>query len=318
MFNRRQVMACAATLSSLPLAARAGASEEAGGGSTRTLADAMRFAIGDVRVTALSDGPFRLGPDQLSGIDAAGYAEAMEARFLDPDTWRAAVNGFLIESGDTRMLVDAGSGGALGPDLGQLMSNLGAVGVAPGDITTFLATHLHVDHVGGAVTDDGSAVFPNAEFVVSRAERDFWSDDGNMTEDNRTFFEAARAALTAYEDRLRLFEGDGDIAAGVSSVFLPGHTPGHSGYMISSGDASLLIWADIFHVAPVQMVHPEVTISFDVNPEEAVATRRRILDRVATDRTLVAGSHMDFPGLGHMRRAGTGYDLIDAPYPYGG
>lgn len=313
MMNRRHLLAAGAAWPLLPAIARA---QEATTTPAAALADAQRFTVGDVTVTALSDGALRIGPEALQGIDAEGYATLMRDRFRDPETFRAAVNGWLIETGDGQAtLVDAGAGATMGDSLGRLMRNLRAAGTEPAQVTRLLATHLHPDHVGGALAD-GAAAFPDAELVVTEAERAYWSDDANVTEGTRSFFETARAVLDAYGDRLRPVTGEAEVGASVTAVPLPGHTPGHTGYRIDSGGESLLLWADIVHVAPVQFARPEVTIGFDVNPDEAAETRARILDRVAADRTMIAGSHIDFPGLGHVARDGEGYRLVDAPYPY--
>jgi len=311
MMNRRHLLAAGAALPLVPATARAESHRAAA--APQGLADAQRFEVGEIAVTVLSDGAIRLGPEVLQGIDAQGYATLMERQFRDPETFRAAVNGFLVETGDRRVLVDAGSGGAMGPDLGRLMANLSAAGTAPEDISMLLATHLHPDHVGGAV-DDGGAVFPNAELVVHQADRDFWS--GTAPEGSESFFALAQSVLAAYGDRLRILTGEEEVIAGIDALPLPGHTPGHTGYLLTSGDASLLIWADIVHVAPVQLARPQVTIGFDVAPDTAAQTRARILDRAVADRMMIAGSHIDFPGMGHIARAEEGFRLVPASYPY--
>lgn len=314
MLTRRHLLAAGAALPLVPATARAQGAEAAP--PAAALADAQRFTVGDLTVTALSDGALRIGPEALQGVDAEGYASLMRDRFRDPDRFRAAVNGWLVETGAGEVaLVDAGAGTAMGDSLGRLVDNLRAAGTEPAQVTRLLATHLHPDHVGGALAD-GAATFPNAELVVSEAERAFWTDESNVAEGMEPFFETARNVLEAYGDRLRPISGEAEIGP-ATAVPLPGHTPGHTGYRIASGDDSLLIWGDIVHVAPVQLARPEVTIGFDVSPEEAAATRARILDRVVSDRTLIAGSHIDFPGLGHVAPEGEGYRFVAAPYPYG-
>ena len=314
--NRRQLLATGAATAALPLLPTASFAAAHTSGDTAALADALTFPVGDMTVTVLSDGAIRLGPDALQGIDADGYDTLMNDAYRDPETFRAAVNGFLVRSGDQTMLVDAGSGGAMGPDLGRLMANLKATGTNPEDISMLLATHLHPDHVGGAV-DGGSAVFPNAELVVHEDDRTFWS--GEAPEGAQQFFDLAQSVLSAYGDRLKPITGEeAEVTSGITAMHLPGHTPGHSGYMISSGDESLLIWADIVHVAPVQFARPEVTIGFDVNPEQAAATRASLFDRASADRMKIMGSHIDFPGTGYVAAHEGGYHFMPAAYPYKG
>ena len=185
-------------------------------------------------------------------------------------------------------------------------------------MTKVIATHLHPDHVAGMLNGDGAA-FPQAEFMVSETERAFWSDDANFSGQPQMvldFKTLAQNVLSAYSDNLTTFEGEADVASGITAMPLPGHTPGHTGFMISSGDAQLLIWADIVHVTPVQFARPDVAIGFDVSPEQAVETRQQILDRVATDRLRVAGSHIGFPGVVNVAREGEGYRMVAAEWDY--
>jgi glyoxylase-like metal-dependent hydrolase (beta-lactamase superfamily II) len=283
------------------------------------LPQAQRRAVGDITVTALSDGGIALGHDPLQGISAEDYAALLTAAHRDPDGFMSGVNAFLIETGDLKVLVDAGTGGFFGPAVDNLPANLAATGVTADQITHLFATHLHPDHVGGAVRD-GMAAFPNAELVVHDADRAFWGNADNfsaMPEMMQNFAALAQGVLSAYGDRLRVFEGDDEIAPGLTAMPLPGHTPGHAGLMVASGDASLLIWGDIVHVAPVQLARPAVTIGFDVEPDRAAATRAALLDRVATDRLMIAGSHIGFPGLATLVRSGDGFTAIPAPFDYG-
>ncbi len=105
---------------------------------------------------------------------------------------------------------------------------------------------------------------------------------------------------------------------GIRAVAAFGHTPGHTSYLITSGDQSLLAWGDIIHSHAVQFERPEVAIEFDSNKEQAVATRRKILGDAARDRLWIAGAHLPFPGIGHVRTGGTGYAWVPVEYgPYG-
>ena len=267
--------------------------------------------VGDVVVTALNDGAFEASFDWLTCIDPAEPPALHAASFRAIPPW-ITVNAFLLHLGERLVLVDSGCGGVMGPSLGKLTENLAAMGVAPGTIDTVLLTHLHPDHVGGLIDAAGAAVLPNAELIVHEAEPPFWGDDAVLagaSDQDRGFIELARATLAAYRGRVRTV-ASGEVLPGVTAVPAPGHTPGHTGWLIASGGDSLLIWGDVVHMPGVQFARPGAGMGFDVDGAQAIATRQRIMDMAATDRLLVAGMHLDFPTFGHVARAGEGYAFI--------
>jgi hypothetical protein len=129
----------------------------------------------------------------------------------------------------------------------------------------------------------------------------------------KLYFQAAREQTAPYKDRWRLFK-QGEVFPGVTAIPRPGHTPGHTTFMVSSGKEQLLIWGDTVHVPEVQTARPEVCMEFDTDAEGAAASRRQVFDMVATDRLLVTGMHLHFPGFAHLVRRGTGYQLITAAW----
>jgi glyoxylase-like metal-dependent hydrolase (beta-lactamase superfamily II) len=267
--------------------------------------------VGEVVVTALNDGMFEASFDWLTNIDAADPPALHQASFraIPP---RITVNAFLAQLGERLVLVDSGCGGVMGPSLGRLADNLAAMGVAPAAIDTVLLTHLHPDHVGGLVDAAGKALLPNAELIVHEAEPPFWQDDAVLaqaSEEDRGFVLLARSVLDAYRGRVRTI-ASGEALPGITAVPAPGHTPGHTGWLIASAADSLLIWGDIVHMPGVQFARPGAGMGFDIDGAQAIATRQRIMDMAATDRLLVAGMHLDFPTFGHLARAGDGYAFI--------
>ncbi|WOI56873.1 MBL fold metallo-hydrolase [Palleronia sp. LCG004] len=272
------------------------------------LPDAQRLEIGDITVTALSDGPLPLGVDNLVGIEKDEYARLMRERHLDAETWRSGLNAFVIETGGRKILVDAGVAGNMGERTGRVAANMAAAGYAPDDIDTIYVTHMHPDHIAGLMGEDG-ARFGKAVLKVHEADHAHFSDEANASD-------ATRAMLKAYEDQTETFATGADIATGLRNLHLPGHTPGHSGLEIQSGGSTLLLLTDIVHIAPVQLANPDVGTGFDTDVEQARATRKAILDRVASDETPILGSHITFPGAGFIERAETGYRFVQLPYSH--
>ncbi|MCW6508921.1 MBL fold metallo-hydrolase [Lichenifustis flavocetrariae] len=272
-----------------------------------------RRKVGDFVVTYLSDGFLDGSFSYLQGIDAHDAASMLEAAHRPPLP-HISIASFVVQGGGRTILIDSGTGGFSGWG-GRFPVALAAAGVEPDSVDTILISHGHVDHVGG-LTLYGQPLFKNADVVVNDTELKFWRDDTIMNsvgEDAKPFFVAARTAFDAYESRLRPVSG-GEVVPGISLVPLPGHTPGHSGFHISSGKDNLLIWTDIVHMADIQVARPEVTIGFDVDPDQARATRMKVLDQAASDRLLIAGMHLNMPGFMTIERRGNGYAKVDMPW----
>jgi glyoxylase-like metal-dependent hydrolase (beta-lactamase superfamily II) len=264
-----------------------------------------RLTVGAIEVTALSDGPFPATLDSFIDFprtEAERLVGGTQPLFLP-------VNCYLLKLGAKWALVDTGCGQTMGPDLGQVPNNLRALGIAPETIDYVLLTHIHPDHALGLTDAPGRAVFPNAELIVHEQEAAFWLNRdaaSGASERIRRNIGKGQAACAPYRDRLRVVR-DGEALPGVLATSLAGHTPGHTGWLVQSGNDGLLIWGDIVHLAAVQVPHPEAALVFDVDPEAACTTRQRAFDRVAADRLRVAGAHLDFPGFGHIVRQGASY-----------
>lgn len=270
--------------------------------------------VGDRIVTAVTDGYLDAGLGIMTGI-AEPQAAALQRAHFRADPPRLTINAFLIRGGDAApMLVDTGSAANMGPGAGRLLANLAALGVDPASIGTILLTHLHVDHASGLIDAAGGAAFPNAEIVAHQAELDFWLSESNESEAPEAAkgaFALAQATTAPYRaaGRARGITG-GEAAPGVSIHPLPGHTPGHSGWMVQSGGKSLLIWGDVVHMPGIQFANPDAGVMFDSDGPAAVATRKRAMDMAATDRVMVAGMHLDFPAFGHLARDSGAYRWI--------
>jgi glyoxylase-like metal-dependent hydrolase (beta-lactamase superfamily II) len=272
--------------------------------------------IGDIVVTAISDGYLDGGLDVMRNVDLDVAHRILREKFRPAR--RTSVNAFVIYSGDRTAIVDTGSANYLLPTAGLVQRNLAAAGIDPKSIDTVLLTHMHPDHSAG-LTDmsNGQRLFPNAELVMHENEPKHWFDDGAMAKADerarRLYFLAGREQVTPYKDRTRLFK-EGEVFPGVTAVPSVGHTPGHTAYLVSSGTDQLMIWGDTVHVPEVQTAIPEAGMAFDTDLAAAAAARKRMFDRVSADGVLIAGMHLHFPSFSRLARRGDAYELISEPW----
>jgi glyoxylase-like metal-dependent hydrolase (beta-lactamase superfamily II) len=267
--------------------------------------------IGDIIVTTISDGYLDGNLEVMRNVDVEKARQILQDAFRPAR--RTSVNTFLIHSKGRTAIVDTGSGNYLQPTAGHVQRNLAADGIDPKSIDTVLLTHMHPDHSAG-LTDmsDGRCLFPNAELVMHENELAHWFDDGAMAKvDERSrqlYFGAGREQVEPYKDRTRLFK-QGEVFPGVTAVPSLGHTPGHTAYLIASGNDQLMIWGDTVHVPEVQTAFPEAGMAFDTDLAAAAASRKRMFDRVSADGILIAGMHLHFPAFSRLARRGDAYAL---------
>ena len=268
--------------------------------------------IGDILVTAISDGYLDVSLEAIRNlpVEKAQAVLAADCRDVSP---RCSVNTYLVRSGGRIALLETGSGNTMGPTLGWLPKNLQRLGVDPAKIEAVLLTHMHPDHSNGLTNDAGEPLFPESELVLHEEEVVHWHDDARMARVPERqavrYFQGARIQFAPYRKRARLFRS-GEVFPGITAMPIPGHTPGHTAFLISSGSESLLIWGDVVHMPDLQVPHPEVCVEFDSDGAAAAATRRRVFDMVATDRLLVAGPHLHIPSFSYLVRDAGGYRLL--------
>ncbi|KQW68006.1 MULTISPECIES: MBL fold metallo-hydrolase [unclassified Methylibium] len=277
-----------------------------------------RMMLGDFEITALSDGTVDLPVDQLlSGARPGQVQRALKRAYLGVPL-ETSVNAYLINTGTRLVLIDTGAAGLFGPTLGKLLANLKAAGYMPEQVDEVYITHLHPDHVGGLLAD-GKAAFPNATLRFDQHDADFWLSNDRMTkapDDAKGFFAGAMSAVKPYQEagRLKTFSGTTELVPGVRAEPAPGHTPGHTFYVVESRGQKLVIWGDMMHVAAVQFPDPSVVIKFDVDSKAALPQRRKAFADAARQGYYVAIAHVSFPGIGRLRAEGKGYVWVPVNY----
>ena len=252
------------------------------------------YTMGNFEVTLLSEGQ-REGQTNI----LVGASEAMLNQCIPTGKYPSAVNAFLIRTPEGWVLVDTGFGR-------NVMTEMAALGVEPTDITAVLLTHMHGDHIGGMLREDAKA-FPNAKVYMAQEENDYWMAAGSNGA-------AQQKVLAAYEADLVLFSAQGieagednpEIIPGIFGILAPGHTPGHSMFLVESMGQKMLIWGDLTHVMAIQMAYPEVAVTYDSHKDIAIASRYEVLAYVSQHKIPVAGMHIPFPGMGTIEALGMG------------
>lgn len=321
--DRRGLLAGAAALAlAVPIGSATAQTAPAAGN-----ANAYRFRIGAFNALVVSDGQigFPAYPAYAPNATEAEVRAALTRNFMDPVTYTLDSNVLFVDTGRHRVLIDAGWAQAFNPAVGHAASRLAAAGVDPGSITTVVLSHGHPDHIGGLTTGEAArATYPNAEIVISEADWAQWTaatiDFGQMLigDDFKPVFAGvAQRNLVGLRDRVRRVPFGREVVPGVTLEAAPGHTPGHAVVRIASGSDTLLYTADCFHDQAFDLDQPGWRTAFDLDPAQAEATRRRILDQAAADRLLLLGYHLPFPALAHVVRQGAAYRWMPARWSVG-
>jgi glyoxylase-like metal-dependent hydrolase (beta-lactamase superfamily II) len=278
-------------------------------------AGVFRYRLGNFEITALSDGSVPQDLHALLKGTTSGEIDTLLGHAHRANPVEASINAYLIDTGIRLMLVDVGAGDFFGPgNGGKLVARLKSVGVEPARISDILLTHVHTDHSGGLVRE-GKPQFPNATVHVGKGDVDYFLAEQNQQGVNgydKAYFEQATLSLSPYvaAGRIKPFSGVTELASGVTAVPTPGHTPGHSFFRVESQGKAVTFIGDIVHVQAVQFPRPEITITYDVDNDAARRQRLAQFRRLAQERMVVAGAHMPFPGIGHVRTEGQGFVFV--------
>ncbi|RFZ90970.1 MBL fold metallo-hydrolase [Mucilaginibacter conchicola] len=277
-----------------------------------------KMQVGDVEVIALSDGTIPLDMGKLLFNEKPETIEKLFKDNFQTTMAESSTNVYLVRTGNKLVLIDAGAGQLLGPTLGKLVNNLAKVGYKPEQIDAILITHFHVDHVGGLM-QDGKLTFPNATIYAGQRDIDYWLSEENAKKapaDAKWLFDGAQKSVSPSlkAGKTKALKAGETLFSVIKPLATPGHTPGHTSYILESKGQKMIFLGDIVHAVAVQFAKPAVTIHFDVDSPQAYAQRVKVFNAAASGKYWVAGAHLPFPGTGHIRAEKDHYIWIPANY----
>ena len=273
------------------------------------MSDLKELMVGSTRIIALKDGDLTLPREILLNLDEDTSNKISEE---NNQLTVSEINAYLIFKNDKILLVDAGCRDLFGPTCGFIHEQIAKANVKSDDITDIFFTHLHPDHVAGAIDKDSKAIFPNAEVSVIEDELNFWSkDDFKDVEINgKNFADLNKAVIKAYGERVKTIRTNQEIISGIYPVTLPGHTPGHCGFRIDDDNDSFFQMGDVLHTPNLQLANTNISVIFDVDVELGLKSRKQVFDMVCNDKIICSGGHMLEPKFGYLERFGDGYKFI--------
>jgi glyoxylase-like metal-dependent hydrolase (beta-lactamase superfamily II) len=274
-----------------------------------------RFMIGERQAAVVSDGPLLLTPPNEVFVTLAPdlIETALRDAFLPSGPMRIEQNVLLIDLDGQLALFDNGMGTSdlFGPQAGRLLRSLAEAGVHAEEIGAMVLSHAHPDHCWGTMRDDGTPTFPNATIYMAPDELLFWEHctDPEM----KLVVDGVCRHLLPLRDRIRFFSDGEEFLPGVRALATPGHTPGHTMFMISSGNEELCVLCDIAFHDPLSFAFPTGESAYDYDRPMGARTRVGTLARLADTRTRLISFHAPWPGIGHVARAGTAFRYVPEP-----
>ncbi len=276
-----------------------------------------RFKLGDAEVTVVSDGQLPLGDPggAFLGVPKEEVAKMLTDNFMSPTNVVLEQNAPIVNFGERLVLFDTGMGSskAFGPTTGRLTRSINEAGIKPDEIDAIVCSHAHIDHIGGIVDDGGKPLFPNAQVYLAQSDFDFWTDEGKLGSPLKDFVVHARKNLMPVRDRIKFFKDGEQFLPGVTAIAAPGHTVGHTIFNVESAGKSFIFMGDLSHHSVLLMERPRMEFAYDTDPKQAAATRVKLLDTIAANKTAVMSYHFAWPGFGHVVKAGDGYRYIAEP-----
>lgn len=321
--TRRSILAAGTGAAGLA-AAGGGRSQAAAPPVNKQAPGFYRYKLGTHEITAVTDGvnTMPLAEGFVTNVKKDEVNAALAASFRETDKLSIPFTPIVINTGAKLVAIDTGNGEAAFASskgaVGQYHANLAASGIDRNAVDTVIISHFHGDHINGLVTADGKPAFGTAEILVPKAEWAFWMDDGEMSRAANPRMEGAfknvRRVFDALGRKVTPYEWDKELAPGILAVATPGHTPGHTSYVVSSGNSRVYVQSDVTNVPFLFARNPGWHAIFDQDPKMAEETRRRVYDMAAAEKMPVQGFHYPFPALGHLQKEGNGYGMVPASW----
>jgi glyoxylase-like metal-dependent hydrolase (beta-lactamase superfamily II) len=324
--NRRDLLAGAAAIgaaSVLPLGL-----QEASAAAPAATAQApgfYRYKVGSIECTSINDGArsFPMPEKFVTNVSKDQALAAAEAAYMPKGMVTVPFNPQLINTGGKLVLLDAGNGIAtFEPSkgaVGRTLQNLAAAGIDPKNIDIVIMSHLHPDHTNGIRAADGSMAFPNAEIMVPAKDWEFWMSEENASkaqsnEMMKNYFANVKKIYAGIESKVTRYDWDKEIAPGITSIAVPGHTPGHTAFAVASGGSKVLIQSDVTNIPELFLRNPDWHVAFDTDAELAQKTRHKFYDMASAEKATVIGFHFPFPAIGYVEKDGNGYRLVPVAF----
>ena len=276
-----------------------------------------RYKVGSYECTSINDGSrsFPMPDTFVKNVPKEQALAAAEAAYMPKGMVTVPFNPQIINTGSKLVLIDTGYGPGIAPSVGLLPAGMAAAGIDPKAIDVVVLSHLHPDHINGVKTADGKVAFPNAEIMAPALDWAFWMSDENAAkaESNpmmKGYFANTRKILGDIAGKVTKYDWGKEVAPGITALATPGHTPGHTSFAVASGSSKILIQSDVTNIPEFFLRNPDWHVAYDVDPVKAAETRHKFYDMAAAEKATVVGFHFQFPSIGYVEKAGSGYQLV--------